>query len=89
MAKTSMITVINRIMGITRRLIEADGRCTLERCRVDYSTDHGLPVGEEFVLNIWYQHSKELEVVYVGGAGWVARNLKPVETDDDMDAPDA
>ncbi len=89
MAKTSMIAVIGRIMDITRRRIEANGLCTLERCQRGYRDLHGLPVGQEFVLNIWYQH-KELEVGYVGVTGWVARKTLPeTGVEDTDDAPDA
>ncbi len=88
MPKTSMIAVIGRIMDITQRCIEADGLCTLERCRRRYKNVYRLPLGEEFVLDIWYQH-KELEVVYVGGTGWVARNRPPKTDDDDDDDIDS
>ena len=77
MPKTSMIAVIGRIMDITRRCIEDDGLCTLEWCRRRYKNVYRLPLGEEFVLDIWYQHQVELEVVYIGGTGWLARNRLP------------
>lgn len=87
MAKTSMTAVVDRIMSITERFIERDGRCTLEECRRGYDNLYGIQVGEDFVRNVWEQ--KGLEVVYLGSTGWVAENPPSAETGDDTDAPDA